>query len=144
MEDNIKQYIPIIEEEYRRLGLFYNVYAAGIALQVIEFYKESKTFNYHFVEADDHFKRLLNITNIENFKYEQFFPIEGSGKFDWNVVLGHSGVFYSTSYFYCYSEVLSKWFRFLVICPKKNYVLTVVEDITQQIQVNSVPISSNS
>jgi hypothetical protein len=80
------------------------------------------------------FKKLLGITDFQNFRYEQVFPEEeGAPRFDWSVVLGHAGEFYSTSYFYSYSTILNRWIRFLVVGPQRGMALVAAEDITQKI-----------
>lgn len=143
MSDSLQEFVPFIEEEYKRLGLFYNAHAAGLALHRVHFQRDSKTFSYQCTEADTLFQKLMSINTIENFRYETVFPNEeGSSRFDWSIVLGHAGEFYSTSYFYCYSPLLNKWIRFLIVGPKKGLALVAVEDITQKILTFPRPAAS--
>ncbi|MGC8803873.1 MAG: hypothetical protein ACP5PS_08925 [Bacteroidales bacterium] len=143
MLESLQHFVPYIEEEYKRLGLFYNAHAAGLALHRVQFLRDSKSFSYQCVEADELFKRLMAVTTLDNFRYEVIFPQEdGSSRFDWSIVLGHANEFYSTSYFYCFSPILQKWIRFLVIGPKKGLALVAVEDITQKIATFPRPATS--
>jgi hypothetical protein len=132
MAEIIDNYRNLIEEEYNQLGLIYNFYAIGMVLHRIQFVRETKTFQYFSVEANEQFKKLLSIQSLDNFKYEDIFPDNRENKFDWSTILGYAGEFYSTAFYYCYSELLQKWFRFLVICPCKGYTLVAIEDITSE------------
>jgi len=143
MPQSLHEYVSVIEEEFKRLGLFYNAHVAGLALHRVQFQRESKSFSYQCTEANDLFRKILSITNIADFRYESIFPYEeGTSRFDWSIVLGHAGEFYSTSYFYCYSPLLNKWIRFLIVGPKKGLALVAAEDITQKIITFPRPAAS--
>jgi len=143
MEDSIQEYVPIIEEEFKRLGLFYNPHASGLALHRVQFHRDTKTFTYQCTEANELFRRIFSISDLADFRYESIFPYEeGTSRFDWSIVLGHAGEFYSTSYFYCYSTLLNKWIRFLVIGPRRGVALVAAEDITRNMVVSPRPAAS--
>jgi hypothetical protein len=61
MEDSIQEYVPIIEEEFKRLGLFYNPHASGLALHRVQFHRDTKTFTYQCTEANEIFPAGVGI-----------------------------------------------------------------------------------
>ncbi len=139
------EYYDIIEDELNRFGIFFNPTKMGIALHEVRYDKVSKTFSYSCVDADENFKKILSLSSIENIRYDEIFPQDKENKFDWSIVMGHSSEFFSMSKYYCYSDILKRWISFLVISPKKGYVLLVAEDITDKkinkTQNNSYEIS---
>ncbi len=132
MNDDIKQYFIYVEDEYKRFGLNFNPNSIGLSVNKVQFFRETKSFSYQCISGNDIFKNIFKIESIENFRYEDFFPQQSESKFDWSVILGHAAEFYSISFFYCHSVVLSRWFKCMIIAPKKGIALISFEDITDE------------
>lgn len=132
MNNEISQYLIYIEDEYKRFGLNFNANTIGLSINKVQFFRDSKTFAYDCIAGNDIFKNIFNIETTENFRYENFFPQQTESKFDWSVILGHAAEFYSTSFFYCHSIVLNRWFKCMIISPKKGIALISFEDITNE------------
>lgn len=147
MINELEKYNNQIDEVLRRYGINVALPHLGVALHKITFDHEKKVFDYECVEINNEFKSILNIVddNLKLLRYQELFPENKESKFDWSVLIGHIGEFQSLTKYYCYSELLKKWFRFIALSPEKGYTLLVAEDISNskevEIQANKAKAS---
>jgi hypothetical protein len=142
MVSELAKYNIQIEEVLVRYGINISLPQMGVALHRVTFDHEKKLFDYECIEINDEYKSILSIDidKLKNLKYQELFPQYKENKFDWAALIGHVSEFQSLTKYYCYSEPLNKWCRFVALCPEKGYTLLVAEDISKskmdEIQAN--------
>jgi hypothetical protein len=132
MASDLARYNSQIGEVLKRYGLSVSLPQLGIALHKVSYDHEKKQFDYECVGVNDEYKMMLSIVNenLKSLRYQELFPQNKENKFDWAALIGHIGEFQSLTKYYCFSEPLNKWYRFIALSPEKGFTLLVAEDIS--------------
>jgi hypothetical protein len=152
MVNELTKYNKLIEEVLKRYGINVSIPQLGVALHRVTFDHDKKIFDYECIEINSEYKTILNIDNenLKSLRYQELFPENKENKFDWAALIGHIGEFQSLTNYYCYSEPLNKWYRFVALSPEKGFTLLVAEDISKikfdeiQSNINKLTLSSAS
>ena len=150
MISDLIKYHAEIDEVLKRYSISVAVPQMGIALHKITYNHDKRIFDYECIGFNETYKSLLQLddSNLKSVRYQELFPQNKENKFDWASLIGHVGEFQSLTKYYCYSEPLNKWYRFIALCPEKGLTLLLAEDISnlkqEEINQNRTKASNKS
>jgi hypothetical protein len=132
MISELTKYQAEIDEVLKRYSIGIAVTHMGIALHKITYNHEKRLFDYECIGINETYKKILNLddSNLKSVRYQELFPQNKENKFDWASLIGHIGEFQSLTKYYCFSEPLNKWYRFIALSPEKGLTLLVAEEIS--------------
>jgi hypothetical protein len=133
MDSNLQQYKTNADEALAYYGLSTKD-SLGYAIHSVSYDYVRKTYDYSCTGIDALFMKMLNIEGkaLDCIRYDTIFPENKENKFDWSALIGHIGTYQSKSKYYCFSEPLKRWYRFVAFSPVKGKAILILEDITTE------------
>ncbi len=107
----------------------------GYAYSRIVMDEHKKPVDLVFLEVNEEFKKITGLTskNVVNQRFTNLFPT--LQKSDWIKQYGEVARHGGKKTFEQYSESLDKWYRIRAFSPEKNYLVTIVFDISDEMHL---------
>lgn len=121
------------EQKYKQ---FFTTVPNGWAYHKIIVDQDNKPIDYIFLEINDAFERLTGLKrkDIIGKKITEVFPGVENDPADWIGVFGKTALEGNSVSFENYALPIKRWYAVTASSPKKEYFITVFEDITRRKQ----------
>lgn len=113
----------------------------GMALFKLIYDKSSKPVDYVLLESNKAYENLHFFESQESeTKTTQSNPILKNDQVNWVAIYGKVAMTGLSQYFETYGKSQDRWYRVYAYCPKKDYVISVFTDITEQKKKNMLDL----